>query len=650
MSSSHQMLTRLYLAMVTGVTCLTLSFAEETSLDAADWRGFTKQAFTLKGRSSFVVEPKIAAPGMPWVWRTSFPNFHAEVDEELLHLGYHVGYIDCVAMLGSDEALDLMDAFYEHVRERWQLAARPALEAVSRGGLHAYRYAARHPSRIAAIYADTPVMDLKSWPLGWPPSKAQVAEALQHYGLADEAALRAYEGNPLDLLPRIARAKIPLRHVISLDDVVVPPEANTLEAQRRLKALGHAMEVVSVPSGYPAQHGHHFDLPDVYGSVQFIKRHTHVLPRNHEYFELRRGLGNSHDAFVRTGKGRIAFLGGSITHNPGWRDEMVRYFTKRFPDTSFEFIAAGIPSMGSVPHAFRLEADVLSKGPIDLLFVEAAVNDATNIPQHPEWMLRGMEGVVRHAREVNPLTDIVHLHFVMPAHMEAYRKGDIPVAVAQHERVAEAYGNPSLDLAREVTERIDAGEFTWKEDFKDLHPSPYGQRVYANSMMRLLESAFRQPTSAAKHPMPDAMLDPRSYSQARFGSIQDAKDLTGFRLDPSWTPADKKGTREGFVRVPALVATEADAHFCYDFHGRGIGLLITSGPDAGVIAFRIDDGEERTLDTITQWSGRLHLPWALILDDDLAPGAHTLAVRTTAEAADRTALRIFQFLVNGGNS
>jgi sialidase-1 len=91
---------------------------------------------------------------------------------------------------------------------------------------------------------------------------------------------------------------------------------------------------------------------------------------------------------------------------------------KKFPDTKFEFINAGIGSMGSVPHAFRLERDVLAKGPVDLLFVDAAVNDSSNILQHPDLMLRGMEGVVRHMRTASPLTDIIQLHFVMPPHMD----------------------------------------------------------------------------------------------------------------------------------------------------------------------------------------------------------------------------------------
>jgi len=620
--------------------------ADDLALQKSDWHGFAKQSFQIEAKPCFVVEPKIAAPGRPWIWRTSFPDYHPEVDLELLHNGFHIGFINCVDMLGADSALDLMDAFYDQVRERWTLAERPALEAVSRGGLHAYRYATRRPERIAAIYADVPVMDLKSWPMGHPGAERQVADALKHYGLADKEALSAYRGNPIDLLAPIAKARIPLRHVISLDDKVVPPEANSLEAKRRLQKLGHDMEIVTVPQGKPAQGGHHFDLPEVYESVQFIMRHAHVLPTEREYFQLRRGLANCASTFKKSGSGRVAFLGGSITHNGGWRDEVMRYLRKRFPETKFEFIAAGIPSMGSVPHAFRLETDVLSKGPIDLLFVEAAVNDASNIPAHPEWMLRGMEGVVRHAREANPMTDIVQMHFVMPPHMDAFRKGEVPEVIIEHEKVAEAYGCVSLDLSREVTDRIDAGEFTWKGDFRNLHPSPYGQRVYANSMMRMLETAFRDHATPTAHPVPKAMIDPRSYSAGRFGSIADAKKLEGFVHVPSWTPSDRKGTRPGYVKVPALVATEAGSSFRYDFEGRGIGLLITSGPDAGVIEFSIDGGDFRELDSITRWSRGLHLPWALILDDSLEEGEHSLVVRTTDRAEGRAALRIFQFLLN----
>jgi sialidase-1 len=69
--------------------------------------------------------------------------------------------------------------------------------------------------------------------------------------------------------------------------------------------------------------------------------------------------------------------------------------------------------------------------------------------------------------------------------------------------------------------------------------------------------------------------------------------------------------------------------------------MITSGPDAGTIAFRIDNLPERTADTRTAWSQSLHLPWALMLEDTLPAGRHTVRVRVVEGA-----LRVFQLLEN----
>ena len=58
--------------------------ALELSGQAADWHGFARTNFSFEGRGAFVTRPATNAPGHPWVWRTSFPDFHAEVDIALL--------------------------------------------------------------------------------------------------------------------------------------------------------------------------------------------------------------------------------------------------------------------------------------------------------------------------------------------------------------------------------------------------------------------------------------------------------------------------------------------------------------------------------------------------------------------------------------
>ncbi len=346
----------------------------------------------------------------------------------------------------------------------------------------------------------------------------------------------------------------------------------------------------------------------------------------------------------------MGFLGGSITAGAGWRDQVIRQLQARFPATQFDFVSAGIGSLGSVPHAFRLERDLLARGPLDLVFVEAAVNDTTNTAADPVAMLRGMEGVVRRLRLENPATDVVHLHFALPEHLKDHASGRTPVSIAQHERVAAAYGNVSLNLSLEVSERIRAGQFTWDKDFKNLHPSPFGHRLYAAAIDRMLAAAWAGPLpeSIRPHPLP-APVDPRSYFRGRYGAVSEAVPGPGFAVVPEWKPAAGKGPRAGFVNVPVLVGTAPGAEFSFRFTGTAAGLFVAAGPDTGRIEFSIDGAAFQKAETFTPWSANLHLPWAALLDDNLPPGEHTVRVRLAADHDPRgtgTALRVVHLLLN----
>ncbi|HKG07537.1 MAG TPA: hypothetical protein VKB19_13800, partial [Pedobacter sp.] len=121
---------------------------------------------------------------------------------------------------------------------------------------------------------------------------------------------------------------------------------------------------------------------------------TKPLPLGN-YIEKRSGLTDTYQAITVKKSATVAFLGGSITYNGGWRNMVCDYLQQNFPDTKFHFIAAGIPSLGSLPHAFRLQSDVLDSGRVDLLFLESAVNDQVN---HTDSIIqiRALEGIVRH--------------------------------------------------------------------------------------------------------------------------------------------------------------------------------------------------------------------------------------------------------------
>lgn len=368
------------------------------------------------------------------------------------------------------------------------------------------------------------------------------------------------------------------------------------------------------------------------------------------FHTLRDTLQNARIVFESGKKARVAFLGGSITANRGWRDSICAYLQNRFPGTDFDCINAGIPSMGSTPGAFRLERDVLSKGRVDLLFVEAAVNDRVNGYDSTARLL-AMEGIVRHAREAMPAIGIVIMHFVDPDKMADYRNGTIPAEIYDHERVAAHYDISTINLAEEVTRRIGNGEFSWEHDFRDLHPSPFGQQIYYHSIRSFLDECFAAKGSnvvVTGHKLPPKMNE-ACYNRGVLIPAFRAKPGKGWFPEPLWTPSDKAATRPDFTVVPMLVAENPGKILSFEFEGNAVGIAVAAGPDAGMIRYRVDHEEWKKLDLFTSWSAQLHLPWFYTLAHGLKPGKHKLQIRVVKEKNPRSsgnACRIRYFYVN----
>jgi lysophospholipase L1-like esterase len=370
------------------------------------------------------------------------------------------------------------------------------------------------------------------------------------------------------------------------------------------------------------------------------------------YIEKRGGLNNLYRAVTIRKSATVAFLGGSITFNSGWRDLVCTYLRQSFPDTRFHFIAAGVPSLGSLPHAFRLQRDVLDSGKIDLLFLEAAVNDQVNRTDSIT-QIRSLEGIVRHAKSSNPLMDIVMMSFADPDKTTLYGQGLIPTSVANHELIASHYNLPSIDLAKAISDKLANREFNWEKDFKDLHPSPFGQELYFSAIKVLLSSCLAPgggsvPTNKNYSKLP-VLLNQASFVHGRYLGIQRAEVHSGWVINQKWKAENGQGTRPGFVDVPMLTSANPGASLSLKFNGTAIGMAVVSGADAGIVTYSIDGGPERKMDLFTDWSTSLHLPWYVLFGADLSKGKHLLKMTLSAEKnakSNGTACRIVNFLVN----
>ena len=210
---------------------------------------YDRYDFEHNERACIVVVPKKIAEGRPWIWRARFFDDPPQVDVALLEKGFHLAYVDVARLYGSPEAVAIWNGFYELLTKTHGLARQPVLEGMSRGGLIAYNWAAKNPEKVACIYADAPVCDIKSWPAGkgqGRPNLTEWANCLKAYGMTEAEALNA-RCNPIDKLEPLAKAKVPLIHVVGDADIDVPVAENTTVLEQRYKKLGGQIEVIHKP-------------------------------------------------------------------------------------------------------------------------------------------------------------------------------------------------------------------------------------------------------------------------------------------------------------------------------------------------------------------------------------------------------------------
>lgn len=239
--------------MLVGATLLMLSMTQDSS-----YHGYARHDFTCAGLKAILVEPKHAVPGRPWIWRMEFFDHRPELDLMLLERGYHLAHIAVGNTFGGPMATwELSQLYNEVTGDKWRLNRRVVLEGFSRGGLYAYNWAALNPDRIQAIYGDAPLCDVAAWPHERSPQ--DWADLMKSYGFPSDAKALAYPFWPINRLDGLAKAKIPIVHVVGDADDVVPVALNTSVIEERYRQLGGTIHVIHKPG--VGHHPHSLDDP-----------------------------------------------------------------------------------------------------------------------------------------------------------------------------------------------------------------------------------------------------------------------------------------------------------------------------------------------------------------------------------------------------
>jgi len=614
----------------------------------SDWFGYDILDSTMNGIPFKVVFPKQANKNRDWIWRARFWGHQPQADLALLKQGFHLAYIDVAGLFGSAEAMKRWDEFYTFAIKEYHLNSKVVLEGMSRGGLQIFNWADANAEKVACIYADAPVCDFKSWPGGKGKSEGYDKAwsiCLKEFGFTQEEALVS-KVNPVDQMINIAKHKIPILSIVGSADKVVPFEENTGKLQSRLNELGWNMKIIHKP-----ETGHHpHSLKDPKPIVDFVLRSTgniameidEVAQWSQNNITLRDGFQNSLLQFENKEKGHVAFIGGSITEMQGYRPKLYKYLEDRFPETDFTFTNAGISSTCSNTGAFRFERDVLSKGSLDMLFVEFAVNDDQDAAHAYEEALKGMEGIIRNARKHNPKVNIVMTYFVNPGILNDYQQGKVGTSIQAHMAVAKHYNISSCNLAKEIADQITIGTLDWKT-FGGTHPSDFGNSVCAGMIISMLEEGWKK-KSAFKVLEP---INKYSFGNGKLFSPEKCNFNKKWTFGiPDWDNINGQ-KRNRFKKEKLLSSTKKSAKLSFEFSGTAVGIYLLAGPDAGVIEVSIDDSDFREYKLYHRFSKGLHYPRTIMFATELEKGNHVLKLRSVSKkSAKENAVRILNFVVN----
>lgn len=354
----------------------------------------------------------------------------------------------------------------------------------------------------------------------------------------------------------------------------------------------------------------------------------------------RNGLPNLFRKIADGDSLNVAYLGGSITAQPGWRVQSLDWLRHRFPKASFRETNAAIGGTGSDFGAFRLNEQVLRYDP-DLVFVEFAVND-----QHSseDKIIRSIESIVTQIWKRDPLIDICFVYTTIESFLTKEQRGNLPASALAMEKVADRYGIPSINFGKEVYSRVSKGEFiiTGKEQQVDgkkvfsrdgVHPYPEtGHVIYTTVLKRCFEDLANQKRPKRKrHSLPQPLIGD-GYSSPQMLRITETQLSQNWEMINTRKDARFSGFRNYLDTVGKGIPGES---LSFRFKGKALGAYDFMGPDTGRIVMTLD-GVSDTVSRFDAYCTYMRMNYFII--DSLEDREHNVEISVLKTTFDKAGI------------
>jgi lysophospholipase L1-like esterase len=340
-----------------------------------------------------------------------------------LERGFHLVYFDVAELYGNSEAIRIWNKFYD-LMQRAGLGKKASLEGMSRGGVYIYNWALANPDKVACIYADAPVLDLKSWPggKGKGPGSSYDWEIFKKDYQLDEKSAAQFSNSPLNNAAKIAKLGIPLLHVVGDDDEVVPVEENSGPFEKAIKNNGGQIRVIHKPGvkHHPHSLANPSPIVDFILKANRLKTNFAVMPMPGT--EYRSGAGwiegkdwwaqsDNIDSLLMSSKNPdILFLGNSITQGIGGRRSYVTYkpglsiFDSVF--SKYRWETAGISGDRTQNILWRVMNGKYALSKPRLIVLTIGVNNF-NEDDSPAEIVDGIIAILKYLRTELPASKII---------------------------------------------------------------------------------------------------------------------------------------------------------------------------------------------------------------------------------------------------
>lgn len=373
---------------------------------------------------------------------------------------------------------------------------------------------------------------------------------------------------------------------------------------------------------------------------------------------VRGGLPNFYKK-LNDGKAvKIAYFGGSITEQNGWRPQSLNYFRSLYPNNKIDQIHAAIGGTGSELGAFRLQQDVLQYKP-DLVFVEFAVNDSG---ARPYRIRQSMEGIVRHIWRELPETDICFVYTLTARDIKNLQEGKAKRSTSTMEEIADLYQIPTVNFGPEIARLEKEGKLIMKTSDKGVSKvsgkalnldsdvpvtkdgkvpfsgdgvHPYqntGHVIYTDILKRSLPQIAKAGKPGSHLPLPAPMVKD-NYENAAMISL----DHPGIHVSgPAVKVAlDRAPARLFSKRAPGCLKLSPGAEMTFKFKGSKVNLYNLVGPGCGVIEITLDGNKPRKQKLIDPYCTYYRLATASVADNVNPDAIHTVRIKVLNEKPDK---------------